>query len=227
MALVRSASLTSISGSIGGMTFARNRGGLYVRNRSGTTNPNSPRQQTVRTSLANLATQWSALTPTRQQGWIQYASVVSVTNRLGEATKLSGQQQFLRTNINRLAAGLLVINDAPTIFNLGELSPVACTAITFPANVCSFTFNNEDPWATETGGALMIFQGRAQSTGVQFYKGPWRYIGRVNGASTPPTSPATIGALLPIATGQRVWFRAVAATADGRLSTQQIFFRVT
>jgi len=225
MALVRSASLTNISGSLGGMTFARNKGGLYVRNRSGTTNPNSPRQQAVRTAMANMSQLYASITNLQQGQWVAYASAVSVVNRLGESTKLSAHQHFVRSNVARVTAGLAPVLNGPSELNLGTLSPVTITAINTVNQTYSIGFNATDAWAETAGGALLVFAGAPRGNGVSFFKGPWKYSGLVNGAATPPTSPSTQGAIWPVSAGQRVWVRVVATLADGRLTADQIIFR--
>ena len=55
-----------------------------------------------------------------------------------------------------------------------------------------------------------------------FFKGPFRYLGKIDGSSTvPPTQgdPMTL-AQLPGAVGQKVVIRVVCQLADGRSSTE-------
>jgi hypothetical protein len=51
----------------------------------------------------------------------------------------------------------------------------------------AFNITNTDPIYT-AGGALLVYVSEVVSPGVRFFKGPFKYIGRVNGGATPPTN---------------------------------------
>jgi hypothetical protein len=86
----------------------------------------------------------------------------------------------------------------------------------------SLAFTNTDAWATAVGGYLLLFASRAQNATVNFFKGPYRFAGKIAGAATPPTSPAVITLPFPIGpVGSKMYFRAVAIMADGRKSIDQ------
>jgi len=103
MALVKfGGGVVQMSGSIAGDTFARNRYGNYCRARTKPTNPNTSRQQDVRASLAFLTDRWSnTLTALQRAAWNLYGDSVAMTNRLGETTKLTGFNHYIRSNIER------------------------------------------------------------------------------------------------------------------------------
>lgn len=65
---------------------------------------------------------------------------------------------------------------------------------------------------------MLLYFSRPQSVGINFFKGPYRFGFRVNGAATPPTSPATGTIPFVGAAGSQVFFLARATNADGRLS---------
>jgi len=218
--------VSAISGSIGGTTFARNRYGAYARQRTKPVNPNTERQANVRTIMSACRSAWfSTLTAAQRSGWALYANNVPMVNRLGETVNLSGYNQFCRSSAAALNAGVAVVEDAPTEFALPEQDSALAVTATADDQKLGIAFDNTLPWANETGGKLLIYQGAPQDTTRNFFNGPWRYVGSVSGNnSTPPTSPASLNAAFPIATDNKVWIKARVLRADGRLSS---FFRVS
>jgi len=217
--LFKSALITQASGSIGGMTASRNKGGAYFRARALPTNPNTPEQQAVRGFLGALANEWAnILTPAQRVLWDFYAYNVPVINKVGDSINLTGQQMFIRSNVPRLQAGLARVDGGPTIFNLGAYTN---PSFSFDAanDEVDVTFDNTDDWANEDGSSMLIFASRPQNVTINYFKGPYRFAGRIDGdATTAPTSPAAIAAPFAAVAGQRVFVRVSVSRADGRLS---------
>lgn len=114
MALVKSALLAQISGSIGGSTFARNRGGAYARNRTVPINPRRPDQVRARSQLSEFSVSWSdVLTSAQRSAWQQYAESLQAQNRLGDDIVLTGQQAYVQASTLLQLAGLSAITDPP------------------------------------------------------------------------------------------------------------------
>lgn len=91
--------IAEMSGSMADVVFSHNKGGSYVRRRSVPTNPNSSRQQLVRTSLANVSSSWSGnLEQGERDAWNVYAQTHPVTDNLGQEISLTGHQWFVRLN---------------------------------------------------------------------------------------------------------------------------------
>lgn len=222
--------LTQASGSIGGTTYAHNRGGLYRRARSIPTNPNSAAQQTVRTNFGQLATRWNdSLSSSSRAEWENYAANSPTTDALGDPLVLTGQQMYIRCNSVRLRGGLTPQDAGPTTFGLADLSTVTIPVDTAVDEI-NVAFNNGDPWANEVGGALIVQTSRFYDGSKNYLKGPFRYLGKVTGAATPPTSPNLMAATNAFgqapgdfAAGQVMFWRACAVRADGRLSAVQSY----
>ncbi|MBA7648725.1 hypothetical protein ES703_56513 [subsurface metagenome] len=107
--------LGSLRGSIGDNTFSHNRGGDYVRRRVSPTNPNSTRQQAMRTFLGTLAALWSStLTPAQRGQWNVWAGLQAKEGPLGNSINLTGINGYVWTNTHLLDAGDTRI-DAPPI----------------------------------------------------------------------------------------------------------------
>jgi len=225
MALVKyGAGIIQMSGSIGGQTFSRNASGNYVRSKTMPVNPNSARQATVRTILGNLSHVWSnSLTAAQRSGWNEYAANVQVTNRLGETVYLSGFNHFCRGNAARILAGMSRVNAAPSIFTLPDTDPSLSIAVDSSTQELTVTFDVSMEWVDETGGGILIYQGKPVSSGVNFFAGPWRFVDSVDGDdSSPPTSGSAIDSVFTVASGQLAYCKARIVRADGRISE---FFR--
>lgn len=211
---------TSVSGSVGGLTYSRNAGGMYTRGRAVPTNPKTAQQQAVRNAFGSLTGQWSnTLTPTQRAAWAVYAANVPLADKLGDSRLVSPIAQYLRSNTPRLQAGLTAVQTGPTNYTLAELTNPTATGVA-STGVISIGFTNSDGWAIAAGGSLLVYVSRPQSVGVVFFNGPYRYAGRINGASTPPTSPGTVSAPFALTAGQQVFVRCIATNADGRLSAE-------
>ncbi len=217
---IKSALITSASGSIGGLTASHNRGGLYLRARTIPTNPNSPQQQVVRAFVASLTSAWlNTLTELQRMAWDGYALLVPLPDPLGEPRNVGGLQMFIRSNVPRLQAGLDLAADAPTVFNLAEFHGISVGTFAAATNDFAVTFDNTRLWAGEDGGAILVLGSRPQNPSVNYFKGPYQFAGLIEGdAITPPTSPATIVNPFPFAVDSRVFVQMRVTRADGRLS---------
>lgn len=171
------------SGSLGGFTASHNAGGLYLRRRSIPTNPNTTRQQVIRSAMGNVVQHWSMnLSEAQRQAWRDYAANTPVTNTMGQVITLSGINMFARTNVARLqrdaieglASGLL--DTAPTLFNTGE-SPLVVEVFSgiFTTPPGTLTLSGLLGSAASDDGDLHLFIAAPQTPGTRFYKGPYQY----------------------------------------------------
>lgn len=207
------------SGSIGGMTFSHNKGGLYVRARAIPTNPGTIFQEVIRNATTQLTDFWlDILSDAQRLSWETYAENVTITDRLGAQMKLPPLSHYVRSNVSRLQTGLPRLDDAPTVFNLGSFTAPSFT-FAQATSTLSVTFDNTDAWANATGAALMVYTSREQNPTINFFKGPYRFAGNILGDdTTAPTSPADIVTPFPAAVGNQIFVQVRASQADGRLS---------
>lgn len=220
----KSALMESASGSIGGITASRNRGGTYFRGRAIPTNPNTPAQQAIKSAMAQLSSLWrNVLTEVQRTSWDLYAVNVPLPDTLGDPRNVGGLGMFVRSNVPRIAsgiAGLVTILDAPIIFNLGDVGPLAVDTATAATDIISLLFTDTDEWVDEDAAALLVYTSRAQNPSINYFKGPYQFAGAVEGdGTTPETSPAAIDAAFNIDVGNRTFVFARVSRADGRLST--------
>jgi len=220
MALIKlGGGIAQMSGSIAGTTFARNRYGAYARNRTIPINPSTPAQNKIRGTAANLKAAWiNDLTANERAAWDEYAANVSMVNRLGESVNLSGYNHFCRTNAALLYQDLAVIEAAPKEFSVGEQDPTLAVAGTADDQKIQVTFDDALAWANEVGGYMLLQMGKPQNPTVNFFKGPWKTIGKISGAAVAPTSPVELSGAFVISAGQRIFVQARIIRKDGRLS---------
>jgi len=118
--------LGNLRGSVGANTFSHNRGGDYVRRRVSPTNPNSTRQQTMRTILAGLAAAWSQiLTANQRAAWNVWAANQAKEGPLGNSINLTGINGFIWCNSHILDASDARRDDPPAQVAPGPLDTFA------------------------------------------------------------------------------------------------------
>ena len=211
--------VTAASGSIGGITYSHNKGGMYQRARATPTNPGSPFQSQVRQLMADLSNAWNNILSEGQRvTWDVYAFNVPVIDSLGQQIQLTGLNMYVRSNVPRLQAGLARVDTAPLVYNLGSFTEPTATIDTANDEI-DVAFTNTDEWAGETGSAMLIYASRPQNLSINFFKGPYRFAGLIPGDdTTPPTSPSPEPLPFDVGAGQRIFWRARVTRLDGRLS---------
>lgn len=222
MALIKAGALIAeIRGSVGGVTFARNRGGQYARNRSIPLNPQSTRQVAVRQSFGNLSNLWSTtLTAAQRTAWGVYAANVPLPNSLGEDRTVSGINMYSRGNALLLDCGGTRVDAGPTEFTQG---PSFVPTITIDASADTLDVTDLGGYLPATDGeiGLLISQSLPQQPGVNFYKSPFRKIsGTMEDANT--GFPTDVPLAYPVAPGQAVFIRTATVTVDGRVGVPVI-----
>lgn len=193
MALIKSTFLAQISGSLNGATFSHNAGGAYIRNRSLPSNPETDRQDQVRTAMASLSKAWgSVLTEEQRQLWRNFGSNTHVQNRIGDQITLSGIAAYNRVNLFRMSTlNLAPVDEPPDPTGSPDPAPTFVNALSGgntvgqPLNV-DIAFN-----AASTGYSVAVYYSGPLSPGIRYYRGP--YVGRttqaVTGASVTVTTP--------------------------------------
>ena len=207
-------------GSIAGNTFSRNHFGAFVRARVTPTNPNTARQVLVRASIAFIADRWAnTLTALQRAAWELYASSVAMLDSLGATIYLTGYNHYIRSNMIIKMSVLTLVDAGPVIFELPAQDPTFAISASEATQQISYTFDNVMDWANEDDAYLFKFMGKPQNPQRNYFKGPCRIVGNVEGdAITPPTSPDPQDSPFAFAEGQRVWCYARIQRADGRLS---------
>lgn len=207
------------SGSVAGLTFAHGRAGMTVRSRSNPVNPDTARQRAVKHAVARLGPIWGqVLNQDERDAWNLYGSNVVMTNVLGQAFHLTGQNHFLRANIPRIQSAISVLTIAPTVFDLGTFTAPFISGAIEPLQRFNITIAFSDDWASNAGGHMLIYEGRPTGPGHEFFKGPYRFAGSIDGPITPPPSSSTFTSVWGLSALNLLWVHARVIQVDGRLS---------
>jgi len=228
--LTKGALLGTMSGSMGGATASRNRGGQYFRQRVVPTNPNSTRQQAVRAIFAGLVSAWcNTITSAQRAAWTTYANNVPVTNALGDAVTLTGQQFYIGANTARVQAGLTRADAAPTIFDRGE-SVISLEDSSANPNTIDIIGDSVDLITTYSAptsddGDLLLFIGEPVNPTINYFKGPYQLAGQQAVAASTTIdgfgglTASTLTITTPLVAGQLRPVRVVALYDDGRYTS--------
>lgn len=216
----KSAMVTQASGSIGGMTFSHNRGGLYIRARSIPTDPATVQQVAIRGFVASLASLWNGLlTPLQREAWDLYALGTLMPDALGEPRNIGGLGHYVRSNVPRLQVGMDRVDDGPPFPGLAQFTNPSFDTFDAATNSFNVNFTDTDPWAIAVGGAMLVFASRPQNLSINFFKGPYRTTTTpILGAVIPPTDPDTQVAPFVFAADQKVFVYVRVTDVDGTLS---------
>lgn len=219
---------TSISGSVGGWTGSHNRGGMYFRGRAIPVDPASARQLLMRGIVGGLAAAWrDELTPAERQAWATYSANTPLPGPLGDPRDVGGLPMFIRGNSVREQIGADRIDAAPTS-GLPTIRTMTGLALSSTTGLLSFNFGHA-PWADTPDAFLAVYASRPVGAGVQFWKGPYRLIGTVEGdGDVAPTSftgsyEDVWGA---VQSGEKVFVQSRVVDETARLSTEMRGFVV-
>jgi len=223
MALIKfGGGVTAMSGSIAGNTFARNRFGYYSRARTKPVNSKSTGQSQMRAILAFLTEAWhDVLTPTQRTAWGTYANAVSWKNRLGEATKLTGFNHFVRSNTVILQHTNAMQANGPTSLSLypSDAGFTVSASVATQLITVSFTVFPTMSWCDHPNAFMELYMGRPQIVTRNFFASPYRHTGSIPGSHAPVlTSPKTTPAVFTLVLGQKVWVAARIVEDDARMS---------
>lgn len=94
--------VSSVKGSIGGITFQGNPSGSIIRNRPRPTKVSTNRQTASHASLQNLLYLWQQLTQSERDEWNVYATAWTKENKFGQAKVLTGLNWFTSVNYYKL-----------------------------------------------------------------------------------------------------------------------------
>jgi hypothetical protein len=214
--------MTQISGSVGGITGSHNRGGMYLRGRSIPTDPATVRQQLLRSAAATLTARWrDVLTQAQRDSWAVYAANTPLLSPLGDARDVGALPMYLRGNTVRLQIGEDPVDD-PATSGMPTLTQPTAVTITDSGGLLGGTLI-ADPWVDLADTFLCVYASRPVSESINFWKGPYRLLGSVEGSVTvPPTTFSEDYAAVwgdPVV-GQKIFYQLRVVDAFGALSAK-------
>lgn len=116
--------ITSLKGSIGGITFHQNTSGNIARKKPAQLFKSTQLQSDSNVLFSQMRSAWSALTSAQQTLWNNFAALHTRTNYFGEVKTLTGYNWFMSINTNSLLCS-------------GSIIPVP-PAYSLPANPTAF-----------------------------------------------------------------------------------------
>lgn len=147
MKVLTTAIVADIRNKLNGTVFAKNRYGLYARNKTTPTNPQTTEQQANRAAFGNVSSGWRSLTQDQRNAWIAAAPNFPITDIFGNTHFLAGNALYTRLNRNLEAIGQTLLTLPPT--------PVAippATAISLLADVSDTDLTIGVDTATQPAG---------------------------------------------------------------------------
>ena len=102
-------------GSIGGVTFGRNKSGGFARNRTKPNNPRTPLQLSQRSKVAEVSQLWRNLFGSTQIQWHNLALQFPRQNKLGKTYFFSGEQMHNFCRLNSLKVNPVIPGTVPNI----------------------------------------------------------------------------------------------------------------
>jgi len=175
--------VAEMRGSEAGTTHSRNKGGSYTRQRVTPTNPQSVRQQEVRSGLSELATAWGqTLSQSQRDGWKSFGIAFPTSDVFGAVIPLTGNQVYTRINQRLFDASLARIDDAPANQDVDEL-----LTLTLGADIGAGDFDvTFTPAPLSANDRLQVFCTPGLSPGVSFVKNKLRLISTAAAATASP-----------------------------------------
>ena len=200
--------ITNIVGSHAGNTFARNKGGAYMKKKTTGVNPRSSSQLAFRTHVGLLSKHYSyTLSDANRAAWRTFAATNPTVNRLGNTTFLSGQQAFTKFNASLVSFGLSPVNTPPVSTSVSTVTGITCTAVHDPGGSVTIEIVTTGLSGDER---VLIWTSPPMNPGKAFISSQLRRINGYWTGDAPQTLTAayrnTFGSL-PTGAGQRIFIR--------------------
>lgn len=209
------------SGSSGGATYSRNRGGQYRKIKPLPGNPQTTYQQAVRAQFTTLSQAWRALTDAQRATWNTGAADFPYIDNIGNTRIPSGFQLFKSLNGTLLACGEASLTSCP--------APIANPGTILSTLVVDSSSNNITI-TTSTGTSVAVF-GMIYATppvgpGIYNNNNKYRHICTIATGTSDAAASTTITAAyiarfgdITGQTGQRVELEIVPANDSGQQGT--------
>jgi len=171
MALIQTSSLiSSIKGSVGGVTYSSNKSGLVVKKRlTGKKSVNSKQLSALNLSKGVIAT-WSSLSYGVKTDWSDFSSLYTFTDKFGVTKTLTGMNWFMSVNMNRTLLGVAIVTIPPTYEVPSALPP-------FYINMSDTTI--EIVWADVVDDSMvdiLVFASAPSRGQARFERGAYRLL---------------------------------------------------
>lgn len=200
--------VTNIVGSHAGNTFAKNKGGSYMKKKPHGTNPATTSQVNRRGIISNLAKAYTfTLTDAERAAWRTFAATYPVINKLGNSTFLSAQQIFSKLNAPVLFNGNPLATTPPLSTAVGSPVSLTVAAISGGSGSVKVQLNTTGAGSFD---AAVIYVSPPLNPGKNFVSSALRQLPHAIGRDTLQditTAYLSLFGLLPSSGGQRIFIR--------------------
>lgn len=117
-------------GGIGGLVFNTWRGINYVKTNTSPTGQGTAKRLAAQALLIQVAQQWKTITDVQRTAWGVYAADHPVTDWTGAPKRLTGQNWYMKCNVQLARQGNALIDDPPAV-----AAPDAATGIALSQDV--------------------------------------------------------------------------------------------
>lgn len=167
--------ITQASGSAGGTTYSRNKGGAYMRARIKPVNPKSAKQRLVRTNFAANAKVWSAtLTAAERAAWLAFAQANPLVNVLGASIIVSGMAMMMKLNQVLSQIGVSTIVTPPANLNVPVLAAAIGLSAVHSTGAVVVSTNTQ---AVVSGAEYYLWGAPPMAAGKKAAASQYRYLG--------------------------------------------------
>ena len=160
-----------MSGSLGGVTASRNKGGQFFRLRAIPTNPSTTAQLRARGNLATVSEDWQLLTSANRDAWTEWARQNPIVNALGDSILMSGHQSFVKLGSRRL-----LDQNQPSSSPPVDARPNGYIQIVQDGDIgagdTDLTFSSTLP----AGGKVELWGAVLNSPGIEYVKNLYKFI---------------------------------------------------
>lgn len=198
--------VSEIRNKIGGIVFARNRGGAYMRTKVTPLNPQTTAQAGARSLLTSLAQAFRSLSQEQITAWNNAVTQWQTTDIFGMLVSPTGLALYVRLNANIINAGGTVIDTPPSPVGAASLGSLSLTAAV-TGDVFDVAFS---PATVPADHSMYVEATPMLSPGINNANSKFRFIGIAAAAAASPADLFTeetskFGSLVA---GQKVLVRA-------------------
>jgi hypothetical protein len=209
--------VSQMSGSMGGTTASRNKGGQYFRDRAIPTTATSAAAMNAKARLAQASASWGGLTDTQRDSWTRYGTIKPSVNALGMPKILTGINAY-----NSIFTRMNLATDTPLTSPPIGPDPNALTTATatfdIGAGTSTIVFTPTPLGATNR---LWLEAAVVDSAGINYVENLKRFVvaSALNLASGYDYQAAVEAVFGPLVVGQKlVLFPMVYSSTTGLLS---------
>ena len=213
--------ISDASGSIGGATFSKNKGGLFIRAKIKGTNPQSDAQTAQRGQFSTISATWRTLTDDQRAAWEAATPYFPYQDKLGQTKNYSGAQLYSKLNGGirsaSPSASLLVTPPAPV--SIPTLT-VTGFAVTNGSGNMALT-GTFAPTTVPADCVLMVYTTSGLSAGISSpQNSTYKLLGRIAASANIATQLAVLDGGQPTAALESKVFLSMTliSTVSGQMS---------